>query len=548
MAFTVHLTDHDEKRIAGLLAEVWSSGGSPYQTAVMGRVNPLGEEGTILQNDEACAHLAGLIARLEREGEELSHDLSSAQWLYLLRRIPVEQVAGKHLTTGPNRLAAAEVLSGRSAKTVDLLQNSDLVSFEITTDTIQVLVRLLTTASVAVTYQAMYRMCAKGASLRLSGGGQHTVLTGEDIARASELYDSRIGAPTAEETVFTQTGARLMVRAGNVTRDDIVLGATRLHRQDRLDLDADLVREPLRLPPMVTNVTVDTYFGPLLLQLRALRDFQERTPEGETWWGVELSALLACMRAAITTLESHVSVLRYGYALYERRTFIENFDASFQEIAAVSNPDGALRALFGLSGSLWPLIPGPVIRVAGNSLYVDLVSATSNLQRLTTIARRGGKLANVRADRFEHDVQDVIDVSPWRPGPALRSLRGRSLRLRGRPVTDLDAVGERDGVLLAISAKSVPYTPEYDMGEHAAVRNLADRCERFVAEWDKRIETLASDRLGQNYDLSAYRELLGVVCLPFAPYCHIGGATREIRPGLRAVCSLPEMAEWLAKP
>jgi hypothetical protein len=95
-----------------------------------------------------------------------------------------------------------------------------------------------------------------------------------------------------------------------------------------------------------------------------------------------------------------------------------------------------------------------------------------------------------------------------------------------------------------VSAKSVPYTADLDRGEHRAVRNLADRCETWVADWAQRLGTLRDHPLGDNYDLSRYRGVTGVVVLPFTPFCRLGPATDDAAPGLRAVSSLSELETW----
>jgi hypothetical protein len=56
---------------------------------------------------------------------------------------------------------------------------------------------------------------------------------------------------------------------------------------------------------------------------------------------------------------------------------------------------------------------------------------------------------------------------------------------------------------------------------------------------------LEENPVGDNYDLSRYRTIIGVVCLPFTPFCNIGSATTYIQPGLHSVSSLSELATWL---
>jgi hypothetical protein len=79
------------------------------------------------------------------------------------------------------------------------------------------------------------------------------------------------------------------------------------------------------------------------------------------------------------------------------------------------------------------------------------------------------------------------------------------------------------------------------------VRNLADRCESWVTDWARRLQMLRDNPLGDNYDLSRYRGVIGVVVLPMRPFCRIGPATEYASPGLRVVSSLTELATWAAR-
>jgi hypothetical protein len=54
------------------------------------------------------------------------------------------------------------------------------------------------------------------------------------------------------------------------------------------------------------------------------------------------------------------------------------------------------------------------------------------------------------ADYFEREIQRVIEGSQWNPRDDIRRLRGRTLRFAEKNVTDIDAIGERNGALLVI--------------------------------------------------------------------------------------------------
>jgi hypothetical protein len=51
--------------------------------------------------------------------------------------------------------------------------------------------------------------------------------------------------------------------------------------------------------------------------------------------------------------------------------------------------------------------------------------------------------------------------------------------------------------------------------------------------------------VGDNFDFSAYSDILAVVCTPSIFFVPIGIATDEIDPHLRTVSSLGELENWL---
>jgi hypothetical protein len=77
----------------------------------------------------------------------------------------------------------------------------------------------------------------------------------------------------------------------------------------------------------------------------------------------------------------------------------------------------------------------------------------------------------------------VIDASAWRPSPDIRKLKGRTLRHRGRNITDIDAIGTSGNRLLLISCKSRVKNLLYDAGDYREVRNAATYLVDAAAEW-----------------------------------------------------------------
>ena len=206
---------------------------------------------------------------------------------------------------------------------------------------------------------------------------------------------------------------------------------------------------------------------------------------------------------------------------------------------------GSLRALRGQS---WPLTPGSPLQESRGWGCIDFVAATQRLDATLHLQRLQGEIANARAEHFEDEVQSVIDATGWRPGGPLRAIRRRTLRIQGKTITDIDAIGcGSHGRLLLVSCKSMLYTPEYDTGEHGAVRNVADRLEEAVAALERTIAVLDRDPIGDNYDFTGFTDIIGVVCTPHVVFTAWQVVSRHAAIDLRITPSVQELAHWLEK-
>jgi hypothetical protein len=199
--------------------------------------------------------------------------------------------------------------------------------------------------------------------------------------------------------------------------------------------------------------------------------------------------------------------------------------------------------------SVWPPSMGPAVREGADELVlVDLWAATRRLEialaRPTQMA--GGEYANVWSSHFERVVQDAIDVSPWQPSKLIGDLRGVPLTVGHNPITDIGAIGERDGRMLLVSCKCIPFSEAWGRGEYNAVRNVASAVDLAVEEWADRLDKLRRTPHGGNYDFSAFTELIGVVVLPSLPWTPTASSVAETAPGLRVASSAGEFDHWIS--
>jgi hypothetical protein len=217
-----------------------------------------------------------------------------------------------------------------------------------------------------------------------------------------------------------------------------------------------------------------------------------------------------------------------------------------------------------LGGGVWPVTPGPTLHVDERSLVIDVVACSLLLhERLGELTSEDG-LEPQRGGLFELAVQALIDDSPWGGLPEeLRALRGRQLQdPSGTFITDLDAIGFRDGRLLLVDCLSkVKSQRRHLMGERGALLTDARRVESKVGgpqhqperAWRRKCARLVGQR-GSNFDLSEYSDAVCVVVTPVPVYVEEAfvGRTRveaavEADEGLLSAASFAELATWLAR-
>lgn len=213
-------------------------------------------------------------------------------------------------------------------------------------------------------------------------------------------------------------------------------------------------------------------------------------------------------------------IVQAGYIATTKKMFIEGFSTVYkgaEESVHATVPDlripesgeALFQILTQMRSSLWPLLPGPILRTCGDIAYLDLASATVRLNHAFQFPRGSGIEANARAEHFEHSVQAAVDSSRW-SSAALRPMKGRTLRRSGKFITDLDAIGARDRKLLLISCKSILYA-EYDEADYRIIRNAAALVSDAVAKWALTCAFLKENPIGDNYDFSEYDAIIGIV-------------------------------------
>jgi hypothetical protein len=504
---------------------------------------------------------AGEVLRVVHEvlvgrAEDVAQALSPYAWLWYLRRLPVEVFAGAWSTTEPYDLMLAETLSA-SSRQPELLaaERPGYVTFDLGDEALAAVFRLCGYASAISAVQVAIRRAGKGQVFRLDQSGWPRAVDDGIVQTAIELYDLRVQDDHGGLVAGTESVTRLNESSETLP----LLCAQRLPDwQDVPGWQGPLLRRRL------VRVRGRWFFHMLTID-RLLQMLRNGGGDSRDWWEQGLPSLVLLLRAvcldAIHNSEVSGSNLpRVGYVILPEARLRSVLDAcltgdysdDLREVFGDALPDSgetALAAATAVDVCAFPLAAGPLVRQVGGMVLVDLGAATQRLLRMVTVpGRAGGALANVRAMHYEGVVQNLIDGTVWRPEGADRSLIRRVLRRAGRTVTDIDAVAARDGTLLLVSCKSLPYSEELDAGEYKAVRNARTLVEQARHRWDEVVTDLIAHPHGDNYDLSGFNRLVGVVVTPHIVYTADPTTLDELfrdMPGLRKVSSVGELGRWL---
>ena len=179
-----------------------------------------------------------------------------------------------------------------------------------------------------------------------------------------------------------------------------------------------------------------------------------------------------------------------------------------------------------------------------DSTLLDVTAMSAALIQNAELDRTASDIANLRSEAFEHEVQALIDDSPW-SASGLRALRGRVLRLQSKGITNIDAIGAKADCLLLVSCKSLIYDRSYDRGDYRVVRNVQSTTDSAVIDWNEKIALLRKHSVGDNYDFSRFKRFLGVVCTPFEVYSDAPETLAFADGSLRRCASAAELNDWL---
>ncbi|KRE86034.1 hypothetical protein ASG75_10905 [Rhodanobacter sp. Soil772] len=513
---------------------------------------------------------------------------SAMRWMYYLRRTPNSVFSGDLHSTVANNRALAEIYAQRSKRVEEARWGQAGFEFRLDDGTLRHVARFVAFVFIMNNLQVDFRFASKGGEYTF--GAESAPKSSSWGTKAAPLLTFKAKSPAvatslprlvdSDEIVLA---ARIYDQRHNVRSTFLGHALTRAGLADTTDAK-NKPPEYMTLREAIWSLTEETLFSPQkLLEGHPQADLVEEGMKALVRFGptgIELDALFDLYRqpamAAINIDDGavlHLITLLLGGRLLEIRRFaalrvmelgyfvvaLDEWDGlAGEEYASVCDrirsalPQLNAPATFELFsaachaylGSAWPIVHGNPVRTTPNYVCIDMWAASMGFIAAFQFPKVQGQVANERATWFEDVVQELID-STSSAAPKIRSLRQKPLTLGGKALTDIDAIGTRGRDLLIVSCKSIPYTMDYDRGVYNAIRNTETTVVNAVAHWKGIVKTLDATRVGDNYNLSGFDRIIGVVCTPFAVYTKSAEALSSTTGNLRWASSLDELAHFL---
>ncbi|MEM7305581.1 MAG: hypothetical protein AAF682_02870 [Planctomycetota bacterium] len=495
-----------------------------------------------LQGAEAPALLERMIPVVEASVRGAVNGMSPTHWLWVLRRVPLE-VFGCGSGAAYDR-ALAELLTVDAVPERARVRMTALgeMAYRVDRVTLFRLGKLVAGALYLSNLHSIYRWACKGAPIVVRGG-RLAVEAEPALEEAVKLYDRR-SASTRGPLDRTGTAAARFDDEGDDSEALLfvtAMGSTRM----------TLPGETVRLP--VDEASFRAAYSANALSLGELRSW---LASAQHPWPREARVLVRLLRIGFGFLVQHrqgaFQLLSRGYLVIDEPRFKELALERLSQLGALPadeprDGEELLAALVEVKPSAWPVRPGPPVRLEGGKVWLDLYAASNRLETAMELPELDGDAPNRRARAFENEVQALLDASEYRPPDELRALRRTQLRVDGDFFTDLDAIGCRGDDLLLVSCKSLRRTASYEQGEHATVRNRSDEVQKACRAWIDKVAHLRREPRGDNFDLSRFRRIDGVVCTPTPIFVPLGSATEDVLPGLLRATSYGELRGWLRR-
>lgn len=477
------------------------------------------QDEAVLEGEAAFTYMVSLRESMVAATTEVAAAYHSTSWLYLIRRLNpialafVESGVTEYKSDEMERVA--ENLVGNAQGAV-----LDLPSSTVSTHVSMNLARLMALAGMVDSLEGAIRSATKGVKYHVRRNHRPRPFESDALRNALDEFDLRSSWNSAERT------PRLDADSGDeFDGDPPMLAAYRFHHglaHDRVWEGPFRAAEPTTEPVQFTIrafTTGDETYA-VLGRDGVLATFDDpglaaslivfgnallhHVLDGESEAGICLPHLATLWRPTqhlLTDLSATLS-----------KPVVANWLADNGQ-ALLSAAD-VLESIRGLHEHGRRSLPGPVLHDLDENTLIDVWAYTWHVtDGLKISPHTGGVVANLSAEQFELATQALIDSSLFASPPGLRELRGRTLRLGGRAITDVDAILLASNKVFLVSCKKFSIRVDYLAGEYTAARNARQRLEAALDEWRERLEVLRGAPRGDNYNLEGY-EIDGFILLP----------------------------------
>lgn len=539
----------------------------------------------------ACVHLAGSYPSASQlDGAagftalELLHnnlidyisqtiaDFSPLHWLWLLRRAPESIWSGRLSSTSGYDASLAEVLCLTARKTVPRkpLEKSSELAYKLRQLDIEAIAELVVLTKLLSDLHSTMRWSAKGSPVAFD----HPIIgllvfwpraiPSNHLKEAVEAYDLSGDFQGCSGPDWFGMGTSVLNESASsdswFSSDDSLMLVTAISERRIVQLPTKTFL-PVRLWSHFGSIfEVSIRFLPIQVTLSRLKDLFNAGAELQQGDNAPLLLAIARVVHLVLTTPSGpntnlLSVLRRGY-------FVSRFeDATSQDLhdeacafAQAIFPDfqspGTLEALLRLGTTVSavprPLKVGPPVVHQDSWFALDLFALSNRLYTEFEYTAKQGVFANLRAEHWEESVREAVDRTKWAPTGALRDLVGRTLRLAGSHITDVDALAAYGRRVILISCKSIPRRGSYEAGEHSVVRNASQAMEEYLQQWENVVEIIRHSPVGDNYNLDGF-DISGVVVTPMPVFVASSKARCQVMPGLCAAASLAQLEHVLTE-
>ena len=474
----------------------------------------------VLQGEAAYNYMVELRQNMVDAATEVATAYDSETWLFLIRRLSPRALSHAQSGTmdyeGDSTERVAENLVGTARG-----EHLDLESTPAPTLVSMRLAKLFALASMVDDLEGAVRSATKGVKYQVRRRKRPRPFDSDALRASLREFDLRSSWKSADDAERLET-----ITSDDFEGDPAMLVAYRF--KDGLGIDqtwkgafrsAEPVEETVRFTIRAFTTGDETYT--VLGRHGVLASFEdpEATASLIVFGNALLRHVLDVDDAAGTTLpqlgllwiDTDVLTARVGDTLNNDAVAVwltANGQASLSTSEVLAN----VRALYTHGRRSFP---GPVLQDNDGQTLVDAWGYAWHVtDGLKLSPHTGGPIANLSAAQFESATQDLIDASVLAPPAKLRALRGKTLRLNGQAVTDIDAILVADKTkLFLLSCKKYLIRVDYLAGEYAAARNGTQRLDAALDEWKDRVATFQESPIGDNYDFSGY-DIEGFIVLP----------------------------------